>query len=133
MKPRIRITPLLLVFIMAVGLQSQPQTGLQSFGLDGKNVGWLATPSTHVSARPYLYATTAEGIFRRDISNPDSIWVNLGLEGKHITAIDIQVWGIGPAIFQTPIVAVFTDYPSADSIPIYRLEDKAGFQRTPAS
>lgn len=128
MKPRIRITPLLLIFIMAGGLQSQPPTGLQSFGLDGKNIGWLAAPSTHVSARPYLYATTAEGIFRRDISNPDSTWMNLGLEGKHITAIDIQVRGIGPAIFQTPIVAVSIDYPSPDSIPIYRLVDQTWVQ-----
>lgn len=124
MKPRIRITPLLLIFIMAVELQSQPQIGLQPFGLDEKNVGLLATPPTRVSAYPYLYATTAEGVFRRGISTPDSAWRNLGLEGKHITAIDIQVWGVGPAILQTPIVAVSTDYPSADSIPIYRFENQ---------
>jgi hypothetical protein len=111
------------IFNMTVGLQSQPATELHPFGLEGKCVGLLSTSPTLFF--PYLYATTVEGVFQRDLSNPESSWVNLGLEGKYITAIDIQVWSVGPTTFQTPIVVVSTSSATGDSIPIYRLEDRA--------
>jgi hypothetical protein len=46
----------------------------------------------------------------------------LGLSGKKLTALDIQVWGAGPTVFHAPIVGVESDYSRGDSTLIYRLQ-----------
>lgn len=97
-------------------------TRLEPFGLPGKHVVALdlATGFT-----PYLYAATdSHGVYRRAISPPDSAWINLGLQGKRLTAFDVQVWGAGPAIFHTPVAGVQPDFSRGDSTLIYRYDNK---------
>lgn len=95
---------------------------LEPFGLPGKRVVALdlATGFT-----PYLYAATdSHGVYRRAISHPDSQWTSLGLQGKRLTALDIQVWGAGPALFHTPVAGVQPDFSRGDSTLIYRYDNK---------
>lgn len=119
---KVSITPLLFVTMVTNLVAQQPRpvpktaTRLEPFGLDGMPVTALdISPS-----REYLYATTdGYGVFRRALFHPDSGWIGLGLEGKRLTALDIQVWGD-----YAPIVGVEPDYSQGDSTLIYRREDR---------
>ncbi len=115
-----------LFFLFGISTTVQTQTGtprLEHFGLRDIRVKALALPSSS-EAQPYLYAASDDsGILRRDISSSDSAWINLGLQGKKIMALDVQVWGIGPTVVQTPIVAVAPDLSQGDSTFIYKLEN----------
>ncbi len=110
--------------LIVQGMAQTSATGkVQAFGLPGKRVTALAvTPTNWPQA--LLYATTEqEGVFRRSLATTDSIWLELGLQGKNLTAIDLQVWGWGPLDFHTPIVGLMPDCVSGDSTLIYRLEE----------
>lgn len=115
-----------LLFSFALSMTVQAQTGtphLENFGLQGMRVNALARPSVF-GTQNHLYAV-ADGrcVFRHDLASSNSNWINLGLEEKSFTALDVQVWGIGPAVMQTPIVAVAPDYAGGDSTLIYKLEN----------
>jgi len=110
------------IFTREVVPQAQRATlpgRLDFFGLAGKRVTALAASP----AGEYLYAATAgDGLYRRALSHADSVWRNLGLPGKKLAALDLQVWGTGPAIFYRPIVGVEPDRSQGDSTLIYRLD-----------
>lgn len=114
--------PALLLMGMAVSpVAPQPSTPrLESFGLAGERVTAL-----HFSPFPFkLYATTdGRGVYQHDPLRSDSLWRRLGLYGKKITALELQVWGVGPTIGHRPIVGVAPDYARGDSTLIYRLEN----------
>ncbi len=119
------LMPLVLVTMAANPVAPHPQSGarLEPFGLEGKRVTALGISPRLAPSRQYLYATTENsGVYRR-VLHPDSAWISLGLEGKRIGALDIQVWGAGPAIFHAPIVGVQPDYDRGDSTIVYRLEE----------
>jgi hypothetical protein len=115
---------LLLTAMTASNAAPQTTGRLEPFGLEGKRVTALGISPQLAPSHQYLYATTEEdGVYRRPLLHPDSTWRSLGLEGKRIMALDIQVWGAGPAIFQTPIVGGWPDYSNGDSTRIYRFEN----------
>lgn len=96
---------------------------LERFGLESESIKAIVL-ATAPSSKPYLYAAADEtGILRRNLISPDSDWVNLGLLEKTFAALDIHVWGAGPAVFHTPVVAISPDYSQGDSTLIYRLEN----------
>lgn len=117
-------------FVVAITVNPvAPQTriaagGLQAFGLQGQRVMAL---DISPQLAGYLYAATdSDGVYRRELFQVDSSWRSLGLAGKKLTALDIQVWGAGPAILHAPIVGVEPDRNNGDSTLIYRLE-KSGW------
>src|SRR5574341_2592608 len=129
MKRRICLKTLLLatIGVSPVALQSQqantPAARLEPFGLEEKRVTALGISPRLLPSREYLYATTENnGVYRRSL-HPDSAWTSLGLEGKHIGALDIQVWGAGPGIFHAPVAGVQPDDDHGDSTLVYRLEE----------
>ncbi|MDZ7268919.1 MAG: hypothetical protein ONB48_14390 [candidate division KSB1 bacterium] len=115
---------------LAAGLLSNPSiaqpaaTGkLEAFGLQGKRVTALAVVYNTLPLPALLYAATEkEGVYRRNLAAPDSGWVELGLQGKKLTALDIQIWGAGPADFHAPVVGLLPNYEAGDSTRLYRLE-----------
>lgn len=117
--------------ILAAGLlasqaASQPPTQgkLEAFGLPGKRVSALEVAYDTLPLQALLYAATLEeGVYRRNLAAPDSGWVDLGLKGKRLTALDVQIWGAGPADFHAPVVGLFPNSSAGDSTRIYRLED----------
>jgi len=119
-KLQTHLIALLLLLVMAGRAALQPAPQLEPFGLEGKRVTALGI----APSQQHLYATTEEdGVYRRPLLHPDSTWTSLGLEGKRLMALDIQAWGVGPALFHTPVVGVWPDYSSGDSTLIYRLEE----------
>jgi len=121
-----RSISLLLLLIALLANQAAPQVPgkLEAFGLQGKRVTALA-PAQHFSPpNSFLYATTeGDGVYRRSLDPIDSTWSNLGLKGKKLSAVDIQIWGAGPAIFHAPIVGASPDRNAGDSTLIYRYEN----------
>ena len=100
---------------------SQTPGKLEPFGLSGKRVAALAAAQHFSSPNSFLYAVTeGDGVYRRALDPVDSTWRDLGLKGKKLSALDIQIWGAGPAIFHTPVVGVAPDFAQADSTLIYR-------------
>ncbi|MGH7457118.1 MAG: hypothetical protein ACRENG_37555, partial [bacterium] len=125
----LKILLLATVSTSPVALQSQlantSTARLEPFGLQGERVTALRFSPQFGPSRYNLYATTdGNGVYRHDPTRSDSLWLRLGLYGKKITALDIQVWGVGPAIFHTPVVGVAPDYDYGDSTLIYRLENE---------
>lgn len=97
---------------------------LEAFGLPGRRVIALAGTRYVSPSETFLYAATEDsGVYRRSLALMDSTWSSLGLKGKKLTALDIQIWGAGPAIFHTPVVGVAPDYAHGDSTLVYRWED----------
>lgn len=125
MKFPIHFTTMLLMGMAVSSVTPQPSTPrLESFGLEGVRVTALRFSPQFGPSRYNLYATTdGNGVYRHDPTRSDSLWLRLGLYDKKITALDIQEWGVGPAIFHTPVVGVAPDYDHGDSTLIYRLED----------
>lgn len=98
--PRFLLLCAMMVLSRASYLQSQPAGKLEPLGLSGRNVSALALPYQITPAGAYLYAgTSQEGVWRLALAQSDTAWEALGLEGKEITALDVHVWGAGPAIF----------------------------------
>ncbi len=121
-----------LLIVAMITNQAAPQGAgkLEAFGLQGKRVTALATAQHFSPPNSFLYAVTEnEGVYRRSLDPLDTTWQDLGLKGKSLTALDIQVWGAGPALFHAPIVGVLPDRSAGDSTLVYRLE---GAQWVPA-
>lgn len=98
---------------------------LETFGLAGKRVTALGAVQYFSPPNAFLYAATeTDGVFRHSLEAKDSTWISLGLKGKKLSALDIQIWGVGPAIFHTPVVGVAPIYYNAsDTTRIYRYEN----------
>ncbi|NUM76876.1 T9SS type A sorting domain-containing protein [candidate division KSB1 bacterium] len=112
---------LCVMLVPAIAHSQIDAPNLKRFGLEGESI--RAIDLARAGSDYDLYAAADEtGILRRNLSSPDSVWVNLGLPEKMFAALDIQVWGAGPAVFQTPVVAVFPNYAQGDSTLIYRLD-----------
>ncbi|MDH3217185.1 MAG: hypothetical protein OEN01_13025, partial [Candidatus Krumholzibacteria bacterium] len=85
---RIDVSPRCLapaLFAVAGFFTNLPAVGsaslLEPFGLAGRHV-------TSLGMHGSLYAGTIDdGVFRRDLSNPQASWVSLGLPGKRIRAV----------------------------------------------
>ena len=94
---------------------SSAQT-LTPVGLAGKKVTALSMARTISPSANFLYAATSgEGVYRRAVAQSDSGWESLGLQNKELTALDVQVWGAGPAIFYSPLAGVAPDDNAGDS------------------
>ncbi|MDZ7292637.1 MAG: hypothetical protein ONB44_21510 [candidate division KSB1 bacterium] len=125
MKQSTSFLTLLLAAISASSVAPQITTRLEPFGLQGERITALRFSPQFGPSRYNLYATTyGNGVYRHDPPRSDSLWLRLGLYDKKITALDIQVWGVGPAIFHAPVVGVAPDYEHGDSTLIYRLENE---------
>jgi hypothetical protein len=117
------LAPLLITLITK---QAAPQSvgKLEAFGLQGKRVTALGVAQHFSPPNAFLYAATdGEGVYRRSLEQADSVWSELGLKGKKLSAVDIQIWGAGPAIFHAPIVGVSPGRSAGDSTLIYRYEN----------
>lgn len=122
--PRFLLLCVMIALSRASFLQSQPAAKLEPLGLSGKKVSTLALPYQITPAGAYLYAgTSQEGVWRLALAQSDTAWEPLGLEGKEITALDVHVWGAGPAIFYTPVAGITPRLSNADSTLIYRHEN----------
>lgn len=96
---------------------------LLPFGLQGKRITALRMARDLGPASKIFYAIAdSDGVFRREFGSADTSWQSLGLVGKKLVALDIQVWGIGPMDFHAPVVGVSPDFSNSDTSLIYRLE-----------
>lgn len=98
---------------------------LQIFGLEGMTVTSLASSPADAEYGllngTFLIADTdILGVFLRDLSQPDSDWVSLGLRGKRITSVYVYHWGVGPGEFNTPFAGVEPDRAGGDSTLLYQ-------------
>jgi len=118
---------LLLLIAATITDQAASQTAgkLEPFGLSGKRVTALAAAQYFSPSNAYLYAATEDdGAYRYSLDSSDSTWISLGLKGKKLSALDIQIWGAGPTIFHTLVVGVAPIYYNAsDTTRIYRYEN----------
>ncbi len=97
---------------------------LEPFGLAGKKVTALAIAHQLSPSGAFFYAaTTEDGVWRHAPAQSDTTWESVGLLGKEISALDIHVWGAGPAIFHAPIAGVAPQLNSGDSTLVYRYEN----------
>lgn len=116
---------------LAAGLFAAPGAAQWSgkpepFGLQGRRVTALALAQHLSPPNSFLYAATEnEGVYRRALETPDTAWQELGLKGKNLIALDIQVWGAGPGIFHAPVAGVLPDRSAGDSTLIYRREGES--------
>ncbi len=123
MNRSISLMTLLMITLMTKQAAPQFVGKLEAFGLQGKRVTALALAQHFSPPNSFLYAATEnEGVYRRSLDPLDTTWQYLKLGGKNLIALDIQVWGAGPAIFHAPIVGVLPDRSAGDSTLIYRLE-----------
>ena len=90
-------------------------TRISSFGLNGNNITSLAV---HQSARNNFICagTDGNGVHLWDFNLPASNWENIGLENKQVTALNIQLKGIGPMEYQVIYAGVL---PDSDSTLVY--------------
>jgi len=124
MKRSISLMTLLIVTMITGQAASQVPGKLEAIGLQGKRVTALGVAQHFSPPNSFLYAATeGEGVYRRSLDPIDSTWSDLGLKGKKLSALDIQIWGAGPAIFHAPIVGASPDRSAGDSTLIYRYEN----------
>jgi hypothetical protein len=124
MKGLSSLTALLIIALTAGQAAAQTPGKLEPFGLSGKRVTALAAAQHFSPPNSFLYAVTeGDGVFRRSLDPVDSTWSSLGLKGKKLTALDIQIWGAGPALFHTPVVGLSSIFSPRDSMLVYRLEE----------
>ena len=120
----------LFMFIVLMST-SASASRLEPFGLQGMNITALAvTPIPQgIPMGSYLYAgTDAGGVFRRNLSSPDSGWVPIGLEGKKVTSLCVYHWGVGPADYNTLFAGVEPNRSAGDSTLLYRYEPEGKWQ-----
>ena len=87
-----------------------PAASLEPYGLEGRVV-------TSLGVYGSLYAgTIGDGVFRRNLADPDSDWVSLGLTGKKIRAIYPHKFG--PLGFATT-AGIESDHTMVDSARVY--------------
>lgn len=104
---------------------AQTTARLTPFGLAGKKVTALALAQQVSPSGPFFYAaTSAEGVWRYALAQSDTAWESIGLEHKEIFALDIHVWGAGPAIFHAPVAGVAPKFIEGDSTVVYRYEQE---------
>lgn len=99
----------LILFIMAIGakpLLAQNEPGEWRFlGLQGRTVQQLRLHDH------YLYATTDNGLYRKDLRTSDTSWTPIGLQGKQARAL---------LIFAADTMLASTQF---DTISLYRTTD----------
>ena len=116
-------TTLFIIFITFPCLSSLWAQFLEPFGLEEKTVTALAVSPLmgSITFNNHLLAgTKSSGIFARNLSSPDSNWVNIGLIGKKISSLCVYHWGVGPVDFNTLFAAVELEPTSGDSIILYQ-------------
>ena len=117
----------ILIFIYyMLFINAQVIAQVKSFGLEGKTVSSISfTPQMNYSTLPrFIYAgTDQDGIFERDITSPDSGWVNRGLRDKTITAVHVYHWGVGPMELNTILVGIEPSDLAGDTTLLYILTD----------
>ncbi len=103
---------------------AQSTKSLEPFGLAGKKVTALAIARQSSASGSFFYAATSEeGVWRHVPAQADTTWEGLGLQDKEISALDIHVWGAGPALFHAPFAGVAPRFENGDSTLVYRYEN----------
>jgi photosystem II stability/assembly factor-like uncharacterized protein len=102
------------------------------YGLQDKFITSLTAEESDYSDKfsffksDYIFAGTKDdGVFRKLITesnNDPQDWTNLGLEGKSITAITVQHWGIGPMVGLRLYAALKPDSMGNDSTLLFSRE-----------
>ncbi|KKQ83177.1 MAG: hypothetical protein UT04_C0036G0007, partial [Candidatus Daviesbacteria bacterium GW2011_GWF2_38_7] len=78
----------------------------------------------------YIFAGTNEdGVFRKSITSTNDFqdWANIGLEGKSVTALTVQHWGVGPMDGLRLYAAVKPDSTDVDSTLLFSRETTNSF------
>jgi hypothetical protein len=98
------------------------QAQLEPFGLPGREITALALSSKNLTPWEYYLCagTDSSGVFRRSLSFPDCSWVNLGLDGKKVTALHVYHWGVGPAAISSILAGVRPNKSAGDSTLLYQ-------------
>ena len=109
----------LLILICNLFLINFGYAQLEPFGLPGKKINAISLFSNfNIPSQYYLYAgSDSNGVFLRELSSSDSVWVNHGLAGKKITSLHIYNWG--PANIYSIFAGVRPNKFSGDSTLIY--------------
>ncbi|MFQ5641538.1 MAG: T9SS type A sorting domain-containing protein [bacterium] len=120
---------LLYLFASSPAKTSATQFGtLQLIGLEGQTVTALAAevqelPLSNDTQSLLFVGTDTHGVFQVPaFESSYGNWSFLGLQGKPITALTVQHWGVGPADGLTLFAAVLPGYQQSDSTLIYRKE-----------
>lgn len=97
---------------------------LQPFGLEGKVITSLAAEAQERTIFTYsqnlIFAgTNGDGVFQASPFDSSHTWRSLGLDGRNITALTVQHWGVGPIDGLKLLAAVFPNYQQNDSTLIY--------------
>lgn len=108
---------------------SQERLGvLTPFGLEGKSITSLTSEARdyqyglgYFSPTPLFAGTQNEGVFGIYLSDSRRAWIPLGLNGKTITALTVQHWGVGPMDGLT-LLAAIDPAQSADFILVLKRE-----------
>ncbi|MFQ6616508.1 MAG: T9SS type A sorting domain-containing protein [Fidelibacterota bacterium] len=102
----------LLILTILVSTYGRTQTSLELLGLEGKEI-----TSMEMWEEVIVVGTNGDGVFYQVLDNlPDSGWVHIGLEGKHVTAVYPHDTGPGPVSWG---VAAGVLPPEDDSIYVY--------------
>ncbi|MFQ6113313.1 MAG: hypothetical protein ACE5NG_04385, partial [bacterium] len=85
---------------------------LQPFGLEGKVITSLAAEAQERTIFTYsqnlIFAgTNGDGVFQASPFDSSHTWRSLGLDGRNITALTVQHWGVGPIDGLKLLAAVF--------------------------
>ncbi len=103
---------------------AQSTKDLEPYGLAGKKVIALALARQASASGSFFYAATSDaGVWRHVPAQVDTAWESIGLIDKEISALDIHVWGSGPALFHAPIAGVAPRWENNDSTLVYRYEN----------
>ena len=81
---------------------------LEPYGLEGQRVTSLSLFPDWYSVREHALCagTDSGGVYVREITSENSLWLNVGLREKKITALYVHHSGVGPMDFDTIIAGV---------------------------
>ena len=97
-RSNISLVTLTFCFVITTTINSQPQ--VESLGLEGKLITSMGMYESVI-----VIGTNGDGVFYQYTNNlPDSSWINVGLEGKNVTAVYPHKsgplgWGITAGLF----------------------------------
>jgi len=118
------------------GVSPEVITEFVPYGLQDKVITSLTAEESDYSDEfsffnsDYIFAGTNEdGVFRKSITSTNDFqdWANIGLEGKSVTALTVQHWGVGPMDGLRLYAAVKPDSTDVDSTLLFSRETTNSF------